>query len=261
MTTFLDDLPLTLLFALTAAVVLLSIEGGYRFGRARRTRFEDEKEGPVGAIVAATLGLLAFVLAFTFGLAASRFDARRTVVVDEANAIGTTYLRAGLLPDEVRRGRVRQLLRTYVDSRLEVARTGDIGVAIGRADELHRALWAEAESAGRQSPDSIVVGLFIEALNETIDIHATRLLIVLQGRIPPVLWGALGTVTVLSMTGVGYFCGLSKSRRTPEVLVLSLSFSAILVLIADLDRPREGFIQVSQQAMNDVRTMMEALGD
>jgi len=256
MTTFLDDLPLTLLFAATAFVVLLSIEGGFQFGWFRRGRFEDEKEGPVGAIVAATLGLLAFVLAFTFGLAAARFDARRTVVVDEANAVGTAYLRAGLLPDDQMQ-RIRPLLREYVDSRLEVVRTGDIDKALRRADELQRALWTEAEAVGRQHPDSIVVGLFIEALNETIDIHAKRAFIALQGRIPPVLWAALGTVTVLSMAGVGYFCGLSRSRRSPGVLVLALSFSAILVLIADLDRPQEGFIQVSQQAMHDVRTMMD----
>src|SRR5690348_10734501 len=94
----LDHLPLWGLFGATVAVVLLSIEGGYRLGQSRRRRSEDEKEGPVGAIVGATLGLLGFILAFTFGLAASRFDARRQIVVEEANDIGTTYLRAGLLP-------------------------------------------------------------------------------------------------------------------------------------------------------------------
>ena len=74
-----------------------------------------------------------------------------------------------------------------------------------------------------------------------------------------VLWLALFVVSVLTMAGVGYFCGLSRSRRTPEVLVLALSFSAILVLVADLDRPLEGFVRVSQQAMIDVREMMDAM--
>lgn len=258
MTTFLDDLPLTGFFVATVAAVLVSIETGFRFGRYRRHRCEDEKEGPVGAIVAATLGLLAFVLAFTFGLAASRFDARRTVVVDEANAIGTTWLRAGLLPDEHAK-RVRPLLREYVEARLVAPRTGDLQEAVRRSDELQRALWAEAESVGQQHPNSIVVGLFIEALNETIDIHATRMLTVTQGRIPAPLWVALVTVTVLTMGGVGYFCGLSRSRRSPQLLVLALCFSAILVLVADLDRPREGFIRVSQQAMVDLQTMMDAV--
>jgi len=257
MTAFLDRLPLTGFFIATIASVLVSIEMGFRFGRYRRHHFEDEKEGPVGAIVAATLGLLAFVLAFTFSLAASRFDARRTVVVDEANAIGTTWLRAGLLPDN-RAARIRPLLREYVEARLSAPRTGDLQHAARRSEELHGALWKEAESVGQQNPNSIVAGLFIEALNNTIDIHASRMFAVTQGRIPAPLWIALVVVTVLTMGGVGYFCGLSRSRRTPEVLVLALCFSAILLLVADLDRPREGLIQVSQQAMLDLQNMMDA---
>jgi hypothetical protein len=80
-------------------LVLLSVEGGYRLGKYQRSRSEEEKEAPVGAMVGATPGLLAFMLAFTFGLAATRFDTRRQVLLDEANAIGTTYLRAGMLPE------------------------------------------------------------------------------------------------------------------------------------------------------------------
>ncbi len=94
----LDYLPVWGLFGATVVVVLLAIEGGHRLGQFRRRRSEEEKEAPVVGIVGATLGLLGFVLAFTFGLAASRFNDRRQIVVEEANAIGTTYLRAGLLP-------------------------------------------------------------------------------------------------------------------------------------------------------------------
>ena len=94
----LDALPLWGLFLVILLLVLLSVEGGYRLGKYRRSRSEQEKEAPVGAMVGATLGLLAFMLAFTFGLAAARFDTRRQVLLDEANAIGTTYLRAGMLP-------------------------------------------------------------------------------------------------------------------------------------------------------------------
>ena len=257
MTGPLDELPLWALFAVTVAVVLLSIEAGSRIGRYRRRHAEEEREALVGSIAAATLALLGLVLAFTFGLAASRFDARRQVVVEEANAIGTTYLRAGLLPHD-RGERVRELLTQYVDSRLEVAETGDFDVALRRADELHRALWTEAEALGRQHPDSIVVGLFIQSLNETIDIHARRVLVSFQGRLPAVLWGAIGVVTILTMAGVGYFGGLARSRRSPAQMVLALTFSAILLLIADLDRPKAGLLEVSQRAMKDVRQIMES---
>jgi hypothetical protein len=109
----LDAIPLWGFFGLTMLLVLLFIEGGYRLGRYRLTRSEHEKEAPVGAMVAALLGLLAFILAFTFGLAAQRFDTRRQVLLDEANAIGTTYLRAAMLPE--RGDEIRALLREYVD--------------------------------------------------------------------------------------------------------------------------------------------------
>jgi hypothetical protein len=251
-----DAIPLWGLFVATVLVVLVSIEGGYELGHYRRRRSEEEKEGPVGAIVAATLGLLGFVLAFTFGLAASRFDARRQIVVEEANAIGTTYLRAGLLPDG-RGAKIRQLLREYVDARLETVETGNIDKLLQRSDELHRELWHEAEAAGQQHPDSIMVGLFIQSLNETVDIHAKRIFVSVRNRIPAVLWVALYVVTILTMAGVGYHGGLTKSRRSLASLVLVMTFSAIMLLIADLDRPREGFLIVSQQAMVDLQNTMK----
>lgn len=129
-----------------------------------------------------------------------------------------------------------------------------------RSDLLHRQLWSEAEALGRQHPDSIVVGLFIQSLNETIDFHAMRLLIAVRSRIPFILWSALYLVTILTMTGVGYFGGLAVSSRSFATLMLTLTFSAIITLVADLDRPREGFVRVSQQAMIDLRAMMTEAG-
>src|SRR5262252_6331730 len=111
-----DVLPLWALFIVIMLIVLLSVEFGYRLGKYRRSHHEMEKEAPLGTMVGAELALLAFILAFTFGLAAARFDTRRQVLLDEANAIGTTYLRAGMLPDQ--RDAIRALLRDYVRTRL-----------------------------------------------------------------------------------------------------------------------------------------------
>jgi|RhiMetdeSRZDD1v2_1073273.scaffolds.fasta_scaffold21094_2 hypothetical protein len=124
----LDALPLWGLFLAILLLILLSVEGGYRLGKYRRSRSEEEKEAPVGAMVGVTLGLLAFMLAFTFGLADARFDTRRQVLLDEANAIGTTYLRAGMLPDRCED--IRTLLRDYVDVRLEAVRSGNVTAGI-----------------------------------------------------------------------------------------------------------------------------------
>src|SRR5205807_3683427 len=125
-------------------VVLISVECGYRLGKYRRSRHEQEKQAPVGTMVGATLGLLAFILAFTFGLAATRFDTRRQVLLDEANAIGTTYLRAGMLPEQGEQ--IRGLLRDYVDARLDAVRSGNVAKGIRRSENIQKQVWAEAET-------------------------------------------------------------------------------------------------------------------
>ena len=129
----LDLLPLWAVFIVILLVVLLSVEFGYRLGKYRRRRREEEKEAPLGTMVGATLGLLAFILAFTFSLAASRFDNRRQLVLDEADAVGTTYLRAGMLPE--RGQQVRDLLREYVAARLDALQPGKLAEGIRRSED------------------------------------------------------------------------------------------------------------------------------
>ena len=253
-TGWLDTLPLWGVFGTTLLLVLLSVEGGYRLGRYRHKVSSREKEEPVGAMVGATLGLLAFLLAFTFGLAATRFDARRDVVLGEANAIGTTYLRAAMLPEY--RDDVRALLRAYVDVRLELARTKQVAASVRRSEELQGQLWNRTVSLGEKHPGSIVVGLFIQSLNEVIDLHAKRLDMALRSRIPGVIWAGLYGVAVLALGGIGYQSGLAGTTRSLETVAVAVAFSLVIWLIADLDRPGEGFLTVSQQAMLDLRSSM-----
>ena len=251
----LDGLPLWGLFLAILLFVLLSVEGGYRLGIYRRSRSAEEKEAPVGAMVGAILGLLAFILAFTFGLAAARFDTRRQVLLDEANAIGTTYLRAGMLPE--RREDIRILLRDYVDTRLEAVRSGHVTEGIRRSEHLHDQLWAQAVAIGEHNPTSIVVGLFVQSLNEVIDLHAKRVTAGLRNRIPGAIWVALFAVAVLSLDAMGYHAGLAGTSRSLAVLAVAFTFSAVIGLIADLDRPQEGVLKVSQQALIDLRQTMQ----
>jgi hypothetical protein len=153
-----DALPLWGLFIAILGVVLISVECGYRLGKFRLSRREQEKEAPVGTMVGATLGLLAFILAFTFGLASSRFDNRRQLLLDEANALGTTYLRAGMLPEWGEE--VRRLLRDYIGHRLDAVRSGDVTEGIRRSENIQQQVWTEAETVAQKNLNSIVVGLF-----------------------------------------------------------------------------------------------------
>jgi hypothetical protein len=253
-TTVLDALPLWGLFLVIVVLVLAAIEGGYRLGDYRRRRSDREKDAPVGAMVGATLGLLAFMLAFTFGMAASRFDTRKQLVLDEANAIGTTYLRTAMLPD--RRDEIRALLRSYVDGRLEAVRSGRVAEEILQSEAMQARLWSEATAVGLQHPGSIVVGLFVGSLNEVIDLHAKRVTAGLRNRIPGTVWMVLLTIAALSLAAMGYHAGLVGTTRSLAVIVVAVTFSAVIALIADLDRPQEGTLTVSQQALIDVRQSM-----
>jgi hypothetical protein len=250
----LDALPLWGLFLVILLVVLLSVECGYRLGKFRRSRSEQEKEAPVGTMVGATLGLLAFILAFTFGLAAARFDTRRQVLLDEANAIGTTYLRAGILPEQ--REEIRALLRDYVGTRLEAIRSGNIAEGIRQSENIQHQVWAQAVAVGEKNPNSIVVGLFIQSLNEVIDLHAKRVQAGLRSRIPGAIWVGLFAVAALSLATMGYQAGLVGTRRSLAVLAVAFTFSVVIELIADLDRPQEGVLRVSQRALLDVQRSM-----
>lgn len=252
----LDSLPLWLLFAATVTLIFAAVEAGYRLGRYRRVHL-PEKEAPVGAMAAAMLGLLAFMLAFTFGLAATRFDERRHAILNESNAIGTTYLRAEMLPSP-NRAQVRELLRAYVDARVEGVATGQLNEAIARSQELQRELWAEATAVAEADPHSIVNGLFIQSLNEMIDLHSTRVMVGLRSRIPAVIWGALYFVATLTMTTMGYHEGLTGARRSLASFALVVAFSSILFMTVDLDRPQEGLLRISQQSVLDLQQFMHA---
>jgi drug/metabolite transporter (DMT)-like permease len=250
----LDAVPLWSFFVAVLLLVVLSVEAGYRLGRFRRSRSEQEVEAPLGAMVGATLGLLAFMLAFTFGAAADRYDSRRQILLDEANAIGTTYLRAGMLPD--RREEIRALLRDYVDTRLQAVRSNNVAEGIRRSEQLHDQLWAQAVHLGETNPASIVVGLFVTSLNEVIDIHAKRVTVSIRNRIPGAIWLALLAVAVVALAAMGYHVGVAGTGRSLAQVAVALTFSVVIGLIADLDRPQEGSLTVSQQALVDLRQSM-----
>jgi len=248
-----DPLPIWLLLVGTVVVVFFSVELGFRLARYRKRRSDDEKETPVAGMVGATLGLLAFMLAFTFGLAASRFDDRRQVVLDEANAVGTTYLRAAMLSEPIRT-ESRDLLREYVGVRLEATR-GNVVDAISKSEQLHERLWSQAVAAAEKDR-SPITGLFIQSLNEVIDLHAKRIMVGLRSRVPGAIWIALYLLAILSMAAMGYQEGLTGAKRSLAALALVLAFSLVLILIVDLDRPGEGLLRVSQQSMIDLQNSM-----
>jgi hypothetical protein len=256
----LDFIPVWQLFLTTVAVILLSVEAGFRLGRHRRRHSDHEEESSVGSMAGAALGLLAFLLAFTFGMAASQYENRKRLVLEEANAIGTTYLRSEMLP-EPHRTEIRKLLREYVDARTKVVKLPKkkeelvkaLQQVLDRSEQLQTLIWSQAVALGKMNPDSIVIGLFLQSMNEVIDLHAKRVTAALRNRIADSIWIALYFVSILSMTAMGYRTGLTGRRSTISILLLALTFSAVLMLVKDLDRPSQQLFKVSQQSLLDLQ--------
>jgi hypothetical protein len=251
-TQLLDSLPILGVFVAFAIFSMLCYEGGFRLGRWYQERTPGEQEGPTGLLVGSILALLAFLLAVTMGMASDRFDARRAIVLDEANAIGTTYLRAGYLPEPAS-SQIRQLLRQYVPLRIVVTDQANVAADIQRSQEILTQLWTVAEGVAKTTDKGDLVALFIESLNETIDLHETRVTAGLYARVPETVVLLLVGGSALSLGMVGYSAGLTKRRGLLNAIVLVLALGATIMIVVDLDRPREGFIQVSQQPLLDLQ--------
>jgi hypothetical protein len=247
----LDTIAIPAVFALIVAVLLVAFEIGFRVGRWWQDRTPEETEGPTGTLVGSLLALMAFLLAITMGMAADRFDTRRGLVLQEANAIGTTYLRAGYLPAPYGE-ESRELLREYVPLRISTSDRVKLAANIARSEEIHAELWSRAEAVARDHP-SDVVAIYIESLNEVIDLHTSRVIAAIYARVPETIVFLLIVGSALTLGMVGYGAGLTRRRSPLTAVVLVVTLAAVLTLVVDLDRPREGFLQVSQQPLIDLQ--------
>jgi hypothetical protein len=144
-----------------------------------------------------------------------------------------------------------------VEERLQWAGVEKVQV-IRSSKELQNQLWAQAVAVGEKNPGSEVVALFIESVNEVIDLHAERVMLRERSRIPGTYWIVLYVVSIFALAAMGYHGGVAGTARSPVMLAVAIAFSAVILLIADLDRPGEGWVNVSQQAMIDLRDSMAA---
>jgi hypothetical protein len=204
-------------------------------------------------------GLLTFMLAFTFWIAASHFDAARQALLNEASAIKTTYLRADFLP-EPKRTEIHNLLREYIDVRVEEAGTNNYSPLIRQSEELQRRLWAVATATKDGATSPILNGYFLQSLNDMIAIQSRRLAVRQEFRIPVVIWLVLYVIAVLAVASVGCHAGLTNAMKPLVYPSYVLLFAVALLLIADLDRPLWGSFKLSQQSFIDLRNWMGSIG-
>lgn len=246
----LDPVPISGIFLLFAILALLGYEAGFRIGTWWQDRTPGEQEGPTGTLVGSILALMAFLLAVTMSMASDRFDTRRGLVLQEANAIGTTYLRAGYLPAPAN-AEMRELLRQYAPLRIAPSTLPEVQQNLAQSDVLLAEMWTIAEDVARTAGND-VVALFIESLNEVIDVNEERVIAGIYARVPETVILLLSVGAILSLVMLGYSSGITGRRSVLSAVVLVIALGAVLTLVIDLDRPRDGLIEVSQQPLMDL---------
>jgi hypothetical protein len=238
------------LFVLLFITLVASVEIGLRW-RARRTALDEHQHKQVEGTRNEIGVLLSLLMGFTLAMGLLRYDHRTELVVDEANAIGTTRLRAEMLP-EPSRERIRELLRQYVDSRVQYSRAStpeELQRPLRQSEQLQSELWREATTAAQQSPNPIT-GLFVASLNESFDIKDKRIA-GLENRVPSSLWFPLICIAVLACLTVGY----GHSRRLWfSMVVPPLMIAIVMMLIADLDSARSGLVRVHQESIERLQS-------
>lgn len=247
------------IFVVSVVVILGCSEIGRRLG-ARATARGGKN---ISTLESAILALLALMIGFTFAMALSRFEDRREAVLHEANAIGTTALRARLLPPP-HSAEALKLLREYVKIRLDLAQRVpspvELSAAIARSNEIQEALWQQAKAVAKKDNAMVPTGLFIQTLNEMIDNQETRLT-ALRNRVPNVVLFALYGIAAVAAGFTGYASGLEARRSRLPVYITSILICAVILLIQDLDRPSAGFITTSQQPMVDTAASIAGYSD
>lgn len=238
-------------------VVVGATAGGLVLGRLIRHRSEHLRE-PFGVLQAALLGLVGLVLAFGLALAVGRYETRRDAVVDEANAIGTTYLRAQTLKEPMRTESLA-LLRRYIDTsiRLSAAVPQSAGAdrAVADGDAIQRDLWRLAGNSLAESPDASAPRLYVQTLNEMIDMQTVRVA-GLDNRVPgPVLAvEVIGAAVALGL--LAFYLSLLGRGVSPVLLAAGL-VTMLLIVTFDLDRPTRGLIRVPDAPLTSLRAEME----
>lgn len=236
--------PLTLLLIAGAAQL-----GGYM---GRKLRHGAGEGSDIGTLSGATLGLLALMLGFSFSLALSRFDTRRNLVLEEANAIGSTANFALMLPQPAQ-GRILALLREYTAVRIGLGVPYDpakLRQDSARSVELQNRLWRQATALTDAAPQSLPLYRFIGSLNEMNNIHESRVT-ALRFKVPGELMAMLIAIATVAMGFTGYHVGLGGARRPWAMLIMSATVAGVIMLIVDLDRPARGMIVVPVQPLKD----------
>ena len=258
---WLERIPLWIIGLVILVVLIVAAQLGYAVRQLMRRKGMDEPSSDgFGYLLSAALALLGLLIAFTFGEAAERFDARRLLVVDEANAIGTTYLRIQAM-DDVPKAALSQLMVQYARTREGFFAAGEDLAAVrkaeARTDDLQNRIWTATVAVVRANPTATINPSVLQTTNDMFDLAASRYA-AMEARMPITVLRTLLVYVVIAAALIGY--GLGQGRRQ---IVISVTLFAVLslafCLILDIDRPRAGTVTVSQAPMDRAVASLESM--
>ena len=243
------------LLALAIVAVLVAIvEIVYRWG-AQWKETPDSLRSQVSGIGAAMLGILGVLLGFTLSMAIARWDARREVIIEEANAIGTLWMRAGLLEEPLRE-ELRSVLHDYTDTRIALGGSrGDLDALRTAQSEgvaLHTKIWSVITRADQPGTSPAILSTLITAANELIDLHELRVASI-ENYLPPFLILLLPGVTGVAVAALAWSFGTTTERGRTPIFLLTLLICTVILLIMDVNRPQRGAIGVGVNTLERVQ--------
>jgi CDP-diglyceride synthetase len=237
------------MFVIPVLTVLVALYFGQRYGIYNIRKSPELQQSAVGSVVGAVFGLLAFVLAFTFQIAANHYDSRKNMLLEEVTNIRTTYLRAGLIDEPICSG-TKKLLVEYVDHRVELARDfSNLPFVLSRSQQILDTLWSYAELLAKRDRSSEVYALYTSSVNDLIDNYNQRVTVALEYRIPVAVYYVLYVILFFSMFLLGYQFGISGKGSFRINALMAIVFAVVLVLITALDRPELGLARINQKPL------------
>jgi FtsH-binding integral membrane protein len=255
-----SKVPVGLLIIAAIIGTLLFIEIGYRLGKKIYLKQVHEKNEVTSSVTGYILALIAFIMAFTFSIVSGRYDTKKALVREETNTIRTAWFRSDFLPD-TDRVEAKKLFLEYVEVRLgglETKTEKGIIESLKQCDKIQQALWHMAVINGHKDLNSDVAALYIESLNDMVNVHENRVIVSLYSRVPMGIWFILLTMVALGMMVVGYMSAISGSSRSWAWVILAVSFALVIGMIYTMDKLYSPFTPISQFPMEQLLEFMKS---
>jgi hypothetical protein len=254
---FLGSMRPGVLFVFIVISNLLIVSLGTFIGYERLLAGHRPPETPIETAVAAVLGLLSFMLAFTFSLTWGRFATRNDMMISHARMIGVCWLRTSLIPQKQKQ-EVRRLLHDYTNTLMTFQTTNTLEKSLNDIDTIHLLIWDQTASLVHEDIDSELRSLFTASVNDLVSLATERKSRTLFLRIPDAIWNSLLFLAIIGMLALGYQAGIGGLNRLFHLPLLPIAFAIVIVLISELNSPTSRqYFNVTQKPLLDVLRMMD----